>query len=269
MVDVSTTGIRTPNHAATLQEISLRTNVHVVMGAGYYLDSSVGDVVLNLSVQDLENRIVAEIVDGVDGIKAGIIGELGMAQEGVTAFNRRVLEAAAGASKRTGAAITIHPPYGVGNTVPPEKGIMEVLDILKKAGADLQRVIMGHLDRTLIDDERALKAVGKRGCFLEWDFFGWESSFFHASGKWKVEPPDDFHRIKILRKAIDLGFLEQIVVAQDICAKSRLRRYGGHGYAHVMENIVPYMRLCGFSEIEMHQILVVNPARALALCAPQ
>ena len=41
------------------------------------------------------------------------------------------------------------------------------------------------------------------------------------------------------------------------------RRYGGPGYAHILESIVPRMRRRGFSEDLVEKILIRNPARAL------
>ena len=42
-------------------------------------------------------------------------------------------------------------------------------------------------------------------------------------------------------------------------------KYGGHGYGHILENIVPKMRRKGFSEAEIRAITVDNPASILAL----
>ena len=48
-------------------------------------------------------------------------------------------------------------------------------------------------------------------------------------------------------------------MAQDICNKHRLTRYGGHGYAHILENVMPIMRRKGFLAEEIDQILIGNP----------
>jgi phosphotriesterase-related protein len=52
-------------------------------------------------------------------------------------------------------------------------------------------------------------------------------------------------------------------LAQDICTKTRLRSYGGHGYGHIFENVVPLMRRRGFDDREIEALLVNNPARLL------
>ena len=64
---------------------------------------------------------------------------------------------------------------------------------------------------------------------------------------------------------VDLG---QVLMAHDICNKHRLTKYGGHGYAHILENVMPIMRRKGFLAGEIDQILVGNPARALTFASP-
>ena len=43
--------------------------------------------------------------------------------------------------------------------------------------------------------------------------------------------------------------------------KMRLTRYGGHGYAHILDNVVSLMRAKGISEEYIGTILVENPKR--------
>ncbi len=54
-------------------------------------------------------------------------------------------------------------------------------------------------------------------------------------------------------------------MGHDIFTKHRLVTYGGHGYSHILQNIVPTMRRRGFSEAEIRAITVKNPAAILAL----
>ena len=53
------------------------------------------------------------------------------------------------------------------------------------------------------------------------------------------------------------------MIAQEICTKNWLRRYGGHGYGHNFQNVVPMMQRRGFSEREIDTILVATPRRLL------
>ena len=55
------------------------------------------------------------------------------------------------------------------------------------------------------------------------------------------------------------------LISHDICYRSRLVHWGGHGYGHLFANVVPLMRRRGFSETEIDAILVDNPRRLLTL----
>jgi len=62
---------------------------------------------------------------------------------------------------------------------------------------------------------------------------------------------------------IEDGFTDQIVVSQDIAFKIRLQEYGGTGYGHILEYIVPWMKELGVSDKELKAILEENPRRIL------
>ena len=91
--------------------------------------------------------------------------------------------------------------------------------------------------------------------------FGVESSHYPLSD---IDMPNDAQRMDVIKRLIGESYGERIVVAHDICTKHRLVRYGGHGYGHIIEHVVPRMRRRGFSEQEVYNIIVANPARILA-----
>ena len=70
-------------------------------------------------------------------------------------------------------------------------------------------------------------------------------------------------RLAYIRALFDSGFGGQVVVSHDICTKTRMVTYGGHGYGHILRNVVPLMRQKGFAENEIDQILVGTPRRLL------
>ena len=74
----------------------------------------------------------------------------------------------------------------------------------------------------------------------------------------------DAQRLALIKRLVDEGYADRVTVGHDVFSKHRLVKYGGHGYAHILENIVPRMRKKGISEGDIHAILVGNPARLLA-----
>ena len=47
-----------------------------------------------------------------------------------------------------------------------------------------------------------------------------------------------------------------------------LKRYGGTGYAFILETFVPHLRSRGVSEDQVRTIMVENPRRLLTLAGP-
>ena len=252
IVDATTTEIgRNPN---ALAQISRESGVHIIMGAGFYVEAAHPEDMDERSVDDLAREIIGDIDEGVEGsgVRAGIIGEIGCTWP-LAPNERKSLSAAAIAQRETGAAILIHPGRH------PEAPL-EILELLANGGADLSRVIMGHLDRTVFDFQ-ALQGIAASGCFLEWDLFGNEGSYYPLA---EIDMPSDAQRLDFIKSVADAGYSDKIVIGQDICTKHRLLKYGGHGYGHILENIVPKMRRKGFSEDVIRAITVDNPARILA-----
>ena len=253
IVDATTIGIgRNPD---ALARISRESGVHIVMGAGFYVDAVHPADMDERSVDDLAVEVTSEITEGVDGtgIKAGIIGEVGCTWP-LTTNERKSLSAAAIAQQESGAAILIHP--GRHPDAPAE-----ILDILANGGADNSRVIMGHLDRTVFEFD-TLRSIAESGCYLEWDLFGNEGSHYPLAD---IDMPSDAQRLDFIKRIADVGYSDRIVIGQDIATKHRLVSYGGHGYGHILANIVPKMRSKGFSEDEIRAITVENPANILAI----
>ncbi len=253
IVDATTIGIgRDP---LALARISRASGVNVVMGAGYYVDAAQPDEVADMSQEHIAKQITAEIQTGVGntGIKAGIIGEIGCTWP-LTRNEEKVLRASAQAQVETGAAILIHPGRN-------EAAPLEILQILQSSGADMDRVIMGHLDRTVASLDM-LREIASTQCVLEWDLFGNEVSYYQPSD---FDMPSDAQRMDFIKAMIDDGIGDRIVIAHDICTKHRLVRYGGHGYGYILEHIVPRMRTRNFSESEIHSLVQGNPGRLLTI----
>ncbi len=110
LVDVTLPGVgRDP---AWLAGIARASGLHVVMGCGWYRGAyyPAEARIDRRSVDDLADELVREATDGVgpDGVRPGIIGEIGTDKPWVSAAEERVHRAAARAARRTGLAITTH-----------------------------------------------------------------------------------------------------------------------------------------------------------------
>ncbi|GAM19702.1 hypothetical protein SAMD00019534_028770 [Acytostelium subglobosum LB1] len=255
IVEVTTAGIgRDP---AQLQQISEKSSLNIVMGAGYYIDLCINKIVTDKTEKEMEDEIVKQLLEGTDGtnVKCGIIGEVGCSWP-LRESERKSLVASARAQVRTGVTISIHPGRST-------KAPIEILNILTENGADLSRVVMGHIDRT-IHDVSIMVELAKTGCTLEFDLFGMEMSHYPWGGD-VVGMPNDNQRIQWIAELIAAGYGKQIVVSHDVYSKHRLATYGGHGYHHILHNIVPRMKKLGIKDEHIQDILVNTPKRLLTI----
>ncbi|MFI5375306.1 MAG: phosphotriesterase [Candidatus Rokuibacteriota bacterium] len=253
VVDLSSGGL-SPDPAG-LVAIARATGAHVVMGCGHYVHDYQGPANAGRSVEDFAEEMVESVTDGAWGtdVRAGIIGEIGC-QAPWTPQERRVMLGAVLAQRQTGAAINVHPGRH------PDQP-QEVADFIRVKGGRMDRVIISHIDRTVFDDER-LRRLADTGCVLEWDLFGQESSYYRLAD---IDMPNDAVRLRAIRGLIARGHLAQVLISHDICYRSRLVCFGGHGYGHIFANVVPMMRRRGFSDAEIQAILVDNPRRLLTI----
>lgn len=257
LVDATSLGIgRDP---VGLTRISRATGVHIIMGASFYVASAHPADMDDISEDCLTEQIVGDVVRGVGntGIKAGVLGEVGCTWP-LHPNERKVLRATARAQKLTGAPILIHPGR---NHASPE----EIMEILVDSGADPSRVIIGHLDRTIFD-KRQLRELAKTGCFLEYDIFGQETTYYPPAPT--LDIMNDAQRLSMMEWLISEGHGGQLLVGHDIAQKSHLVKNGGQGYCYFLEYMVPRMRLKGFAEEDIRRILVDNPKRALTFGEP-
>ena len=75
----------------------------------------------------------------------------------------------------------------------------------------------------------------------------------------------DSWRTRFLARLVNEGFGQQLLLSQDVCLKTDLVAYGGLGYGHVLQNIVPALRELGLDADDIDRILIRNPARAVAI----
>lgn len=239
---------------AALHRLAAATGVQIVAGAGV-APPPWGAAGHGPDAAALTRELLADLLTGEGGVCAGVIGELRVL-DAASERDRRLLTAAARASRASGAAIVVTPP-GRGD---PGAEATAILDLLAAAGADLRRVALGRAER-LAKDLPRLTALLARGPYL----------LFDALGEWPhVNTLVSDHDVAVaLRELSRAGYGAQLLVSQGVAAKIRLKAYGGGGYAFIPEQYRPYLRKLGLTEGELQALLVTNPQRLLTLAAPQ
>jgi len=255
MVEATSIGIaRDPRGLAAISRL---TGINIVMGAGFYSYEYHDPQLAGRTESDIAKQIVGDIVSGVDdtGIRSGIIGEIGMSWP-PNPVEETVLRAACAAQQETGAALLIHP--GRDSQSPGH-----VMGITSDAGVDPSRVIMSHVERTLFSVDDLLR-LADTGCYVEFDLFGQESSYYSLG---PIDMPNDAQRVDYIIALNEKGFADRILISQDICHKTNLVKYGGEGYTHILDHVLPLMRRKGMTDSQIRTITMSNPQTVLGFDA--
>ena len=251
IVELSTIGINPERKK--LSQISKETGVNIIIGTGHYTNDYLNANSRNSSLEDIQMIMYKHLQEGFEGtnIRAGLIGEIGCSWH-LKKSEKKSLQAALEIQDKLGVTLSIHPGRHKNS---PE----EIVKFLEKFKVDPSKTIICHIDRTLSNLEDILFLLNK-GYVLEWDFFGIETSNYWFG---KFDLPTDYMRLDLIYELIKKGYKNQITISHDICIKTRLSCYGGHGYSHINKHVVPLMSERGWTENNIEQILIKNPANLL------
>jgi len=231
---------------AGLRDLSLALSMYIVTGTGYYRQKFHPPETATMTVEDIEEKMTREITVGIDGtgVRAGVMGELGMTGGQILPIERRTLIAAGRVNKQTNVPIMIHAEGHL-------EIKLEALRLLKEHGANLEKVHLCH-----VCEASHWKELADTGASVGLDQYG---STFNVDSE-TVMLPTDVERIRALKRIIDAGYGHKVFIGNDICMKMRLHKYGGWGYDHIITNLTPYMHKEGISDEQLYMVNVENPA---------
>lgn len=275
VVDLSPYGVvgRDPDgaNAVALVEIAERTGVNVVAGTAVYLESFAPGWALEATIEELTARFVRDLDHGIgaSGVRAGILGEQATGLGVISPFEERSFRAAVRAHRETGAALMTHTTHGT--------RAHDQVDMAIAEGADLDRVVIGHVDtqldldyaRTLLDRGVliAFDTIGKQ----VWDFFLGPAGHPVGDGEFAKRAyfRSDATRADMIAALVAQGYADRLVLAHDLTgAESWMNptTHGVHGYRYLIDVFVPMLRDRGLGEASIEQMLQSTPARLLTLC---
>ncbi|PTO38656.1 phosphotriesterase-related protein [Enterococcus mundtii] len=237
IVDVTNMDMkRNPEYVQKVAELS---GINVVQSTGFYQDKFLPDFVKDATIDELAEFMINEIENGIaeTSIKAQIIGEIGTSKDIMTEQEHKVFTAAVIAQKQTDVPITTHTTLGTYGH--------EQVAFFKKQGANLEKIVIGHVDLT--GDIDYILYMLDQGVYVEFDTIGKEN----------YQP--DILRAKMLREIEKSGFDDKIFLSMDITRKSNLEHMGGIGYSYLLDKFVPLALENGVSEQFIQKMLRYNP----------
>lgn len=253
--DVSSRGIRIDTKLPDLRRLALATGVHVVVGTGCYIAAHHEPFVATADTEVLAELFTREITVGIGstGIRAGIIGEIGLGTP-PHPDEWKVLRAAAQAHQATGAPIVLHHSDGRTYQVP-----MAALDALAGWGVDPRRVVVAHCG--FYSDVAPLGELARRGAYVSFDHFGMPG--YESELNWQY--PQELDYVVRVLELIEDGAIERVLLSHDVCAKTQLRCFGGTGYDHMHTFVRALFVRSGLSKNDFETMTVANPKQVLTL----
>ncbi len=229
-----------------MQAVAAATGVHIIAATGYNKAKFHERIVAPKTEDEIVAEMVRELNQGMDGtnIRAGVI-KGSTSKDEMTATEDKVLRAAARAHLETGAPISTHTEAGT--------MALEQIALLRSLGVRPERIIIGHLDRKLEWDYQA--AIAETGVYMGYD----------QVSKEKYWP--DARRIEFIARLSAAGHGQQLLLSGDWARKSYWPSYGfdnGPGLTYILWRFVPWLLEQGVGRDVVDNLLVHNPARALA-----
>ncbi len=253
---IETTPVGIGRNSPKLRKISENTGVNIISGIAFYDQSTYPKWVGTATVPEIADFLVSELEEGTEGVRAGIIGELmSHNQPEADPFGyrlheaeQRVFEAAAGAQRRTGVAISTHAALG--------RGGLAQLDVLERSGADLSRVAIGHCDahwhQHQDTDLNYYLAILERGAYCQFDMIGWTQL-----------APDEIRADRIAT-LVNMGYANKVLLSTDTCRLSQLHANNGRGFDYLWKCFLPLLHQRGVSTAQTHAMLIDAPRSLLA-----
>ncbi len=258
-------------NVALLQEISRRSGVHVVAGTATYRAEFSPPWVRQATAAELAGRFTIDAESGIGGtgVRAGLLGEQPTGLDEVTPHEERGLRAAARAHLATGLAISTHTTHGT--------MALEQIAILRSEGADLSRVVIGHMDNQA--DVDYVRRVLDHGVTVAFDSVGKQTWDVRVPPSGDGPAPDgdflkqavrrsDAGRAARLARLAAEGYAGQIVLSHDLTGVQVPLNAGTHGqwgYGYLSAVFLPMLAGLGVTAGQIGQMMRGNPARLLGV----
>jgi len=229
-----------------LKELSEATGMHLITNTGYYGASDnkyLPDHAYSETDKQLAERWIREWEEGIDGtgIKPGFI-KTGVNSGSLSELHTKLLLAAATAHLETGLTIASH----TGPALPA----FEQIKLLEQKGVSAEAFIWVH-------------AQGESSWQLHVDAA--------KAGAWVsldgLDASNLLEYLQMVKNMKDHGFLHNTLISHDAGWYSPGEENGGdfRGYTLLIQKFIPLLLTEGFTEEDIHQLLVINPQKAMEI----
>lgn len=252
-----------------LKQIAEKSGLNIVAGTATYRREFSPQWVLDASVDDLTERFIADARTGIadTNVRAGILGEQPTSENVITDHDEKGLRAAARAAVETGLTLATHTTHGT--------MALEQIDIIAEEGADLSRVVIGHMDNH--NDLDYVRRVLDRGVCIGFDSVGkqlWDVRTPYrlpaANGEFSKRSlfRSDETRADWLATLVGEGYRDRIVLSHDLVGAQvalNPETHGQRGYTYLATSFADLLTARGLTTTDLDALLHDNPARLLTI----
>ena len=227
-----------------LQKLSEQSDLHILTNTGYYGASDnkyLPKWAFTESAEQLAEHWISEFKDGIDrtAIKPGFI-KTGVNPGSLSELHQKLIKATAITHLKTGLSICSH----TGPALPAYRQ----LDILKANGVHPSAFVWVHANGSNDDFVK----IGKMGCWISLDGINDDN----------LDKNSD--TIALLKSN---GLLNQVLISHDAGWYKPGENNGGEfrGFTTISDKFIPLLKTKGFSESDINQIIVKNPAQVFTI----
>lgn len=230
-----------------LKTLSEQSGIRILTNTGFYgaqNNKFIPQDLLLITADSMASLWINEFEHGIDGtdIKPGFI-KIAVNRKPLSEFHARLTRAAAITHKATGLTIMSH--------CGPAVAALAQLDILKEEGVSPEAFIWTHASDE--ENQNLLFKAAQEGCWISLDKYGWDE-------KWKTGYPDLLEQFK--RR----GLLDKVLVSQDAgFFDPGNPEQSFRPYTPIFEELIPTLKARGFTNADIKQLFVTNPAKAFTV----
>lgn len=228
------------------KRLSDASGLHIITNTGYYgarQNQHLPAHAFTETADQLAERWVDEWRNGIDntGIKPGFI-KIGIERGSMSDLHRKLVQAAARAHLKTGLTIAAHTGTAI--------GAFEELKVLKDEGVDPGAFVWVHAQAEP-DTGLHIKAA-QMGAWLSFDGFN--------TGKTE-------QYVQLIATMKTHNLLNRVLLSHDAGWYHVGEPGGGsfRGFAAIFIELIPALKANGFSDTEIDQLFVNNPAQAFSI----
>ncbi len=228
-----------------LKRLSEKTGLNILINTGFYgafNNKFIPSHVLKMQANDIARFWIAEFEQGIEGtgIKPGFI-KIAVDRKPLSEFHATLARAAAITHKATGLTIMSH--------TGPAIGAFQQLEILKEEGVSPEAFIWTHANNE--KDWSKLVEAAQMGCWVSLDNYGWDKEALKGKVLLYLKEQNVLNKILISH---DAGWFDPSKPDQEFKA-----------YTPIFKTLIPNLKEKGFTDKDIEQLLIENPAKAFTV----